>query len=416
MKKQDFFSKFLLLAGALFVLAACDKGGSSPEPEPEPEPAVKEGMYVLMEGNSFSGKNGAIYFMAPNSAQFPAFATEGDIYQAVNPGHEAGALLEDMYIADGKMYLIAQRGTANGGDGQIMILNAETLKIEQIIESVDLGDDNHPQHIVVANNKIYMQYAVTSNETHSGIRVFDLGTMQTAAADIEGTYGEFSKSGAGKARMLLSRGRIYASCGESLVIIDPSTDQVVKRVSFEGRQVKDVVKGRDGNLYLAVSGTFEMAGGQATYTSKSKIVKMDHSGNILSETEIDVNLPVASYTPNVFMCASLTEDALYFAGEYEYEFGYYFRVDEICRYDYTTGALKKVSIENTTENVNGLSGYMAVDPWSNRLIVPIMGDVFAAYNPTTLELVEYNDDNKTSVTFCAGVYSTEQFTKAYLSR
>ena len=394
------------MAGALFVLAACDKGGSSPDPDPEP--AVKEGMYFLMEGNSFSGENGGIYFMAPNSAQFPAFAAEGDIYQAANPGHEAGALLEDMYIADGKMYLVAQTGAANGGDGQIMILNAETLKIEQIIESVELGDDNHPQHIVVANNKIYMQYAVSTYETHSGIRVFDLGTMQTAAADIEGTYGEFSKSGAAKARMLLSRGRIYASCGESLVIIDPSTDQIVKRVSFEGRQVKDVVKGRDGNLYLAVSGTFQMEGGAATYTSKSKIVKMDHSGNILSETEIDVNLPVVSYTPNVFMCASLTEDALYFAGEYE--------VDEICRYDYTTGTLKKVSIETTTENVNGLSGYMAVDPWSNRLIVPIMGNVFAAYNPTTLELVEYNEDNKTSIPYCAGIYSTEQFKKAYLSR
>ena len=411
MKKKDIFSKLCFGVVALLAFVACDKNEGGPTPDPEP--AVKEGVYFLMEGNANSGQNGQIYFMAPNSTQLPIFATAGDVYEACNPGHQAGALLEDMYIADGKMYLLSQKGAVHGGDGQIVILNAETLKIEQVIEAVDLGEDNHPQHIVVANNKIYMQYAVSPYETHSGIRVFDLTSRQLAAADIDGTYGEFSKSGAAKARMLVSRNRIYASCGESLVIIDPSTDQIVKRVSFEGRQVKDVVKGKDGNLYLAVSGTFEMSGIEATYTSKSKIVKMDHSGNILSETEIGVDFPVMTYTSNVAMCASLNEDALYFAGEYDTD---YYRTDSICRYDYTTGTLKKVSIENTTENFNGLSGYMAVDPWTNRLIVPIMGNVFATYNTTTMGLVEYDDDNRTPVSFCAGIYSTEQFKTAYLSK
>ncbi len=405
------------MAAVLVSVAGCEKHGTE-WPEEEPEKPVKEGVYVLMEGNANASQNGEMYFIAPNSTAFPTFATDGDIYEKSNPGHKAGSYLEDMYIYDGRMYLVSQKGTDNGGDGQIVILNAETLKIEDVIETVNLGAlDNHPQHIAVVNDKIYIQYAVSDMETHSGIRVFDLKTKKMASSDIEGTYGEFSKSGAAKARMLVSRGYVYASCGESLVIIDPATDRVVKRITFEGRQVKDVVKGRDANLYLAVSGTFEVSGSgwtaTYTYTSKSKIVKMDHSGNILSEKEIDVYFPVMTYTPNVSMCASLTEDALYFAGGYDED---YYATDSFCRYDYATGTLTKTSISETTENVNGLMGYMAVDPWTNRLIVPIQGNVLASYDASTCELAEYDKANKTPVPFCAGVYSTKQFEATWLAR
>ena len=148
------------------------------------------------------------------------------------------------------------------------------------------GKDTWPQHLVVVSpTKAYVQYSESGMEATSGICALTLGDGSVeVGATVEGTFGAFSTEGAVKTRMVLSRGKLFAGCGHSLVIVDPATDAVEKRITYEGRQVKGVVKGADGNIYFALAGTYSgTSPNMGTLTSDPMIVGIDHSGTVVSE-------------------------------------------------------------------------------------------------------------------------------------
>lgn len=414
--KKLLYSLLLLIAVA-FV--SCDNDSTTtPEPPappvPEREGPYKEGLFMLMEGSSTT--TGALMFLKYGIENLPVMAEVPDAYATVNTGHTIGTLPEDLYIVGETLYLLSQKGNTFGGDGQLVVADAYTLETKEIINNIDLGDPmNSPQHLVVVGDKAYIQYAVGELETHSGIRVYNLKTKTLSQSDISGTYGEFSKQGAIKGRMLVSRGKIYAACGENVVIIDPATDKVTKTLTYTGRQVKDIVKAFDNNLYMTISGTYTVDGFDVTSTSTSKIVGIDHSGNQLFEHELPagLDLPVQTWSPNTAMCASTSEDAIFFGGNYDSD---YYRVNDIYKFSYKTKALTKVDLGTTAKAVNGLMGYMCVDPVSNRLIVPIQGNTFALFDAADMRFIEYDRKNRTTVNFCSGVYSTKMFASSQINR
>jgi len=114
---------------------------------------------------------------------------------------------------------------------------------------------------------------------------------------------------------------------------DPATDAVEKRITYEGRQVKGVVKGADGNIYFALAGTF--TGNQnmgADFTSAAKIVGIDHEGREILNEELPeaVRFPVATWSPAVGMCADFTGPYLYFVDTDS------FSATTVTRYNYET--------------------------------------------------------------------------------
>lgn len=194
-----------------------------------------EGTFVLIEGNMTSENGTIVYF-----DQHMRYHEK--VYEEIND-NEIGNVLQDMYLANGKIYFITQNGktssmgTTFNGDGRFVVCDAHTMKrlvardmpfYANIDTSTGATQSSKstlcwPQHIVVVSpEKAYIQYSTADNESHSGIRIVDLQTNIIRTSDIPGTFGVFTKTGATKARMIFSRGKVFAGRGNSVIVLDPA--------------------------------------------------------------------------------------------------------------------------------------------------------------------------------------------------
>lgn len=319
------------------------------------------GTFVVTEGN-MSNQNGTLFY-------FDQYMKEhASIYDNANSGHTPGNVLQDMWIADDRMVLLCQNGGSNGGDGQVVVCDAHTMKSDKIYNGLVFdrpagsGKAGCPQHVAVVGDKAFIQYVDVAMESNSGIRVFDLAAGTLSGDDVEGTYGTFAQAGALKGRMWASRGVIVAGLARAVVFIDPATEKVVHRVDFTG-QVKGIVKGADGNFHVAVSGDFEGAPNAAGEPDGAKIVGLDHEGNTVYTYDLPegVKFPIATYQPSVNMCASFTKPELYLTT------GTNFNTTAADRFDYETRTLTQGVV--SFGGYDSIYGYMGVHPTTGRLFV-----------------------------------------------
>lgn len=344
-----------------------------------------EGTFVLIEGNMTSENGTIVYF-----DQHMRYHEK--VYEEIND-NEIGNVLQDMYLANGKIYFITQNGktssmgTTFNGDGRFVVCDAHTMKrlvardmpfYANIDTSTGATQSSKstlcwPQHIVVVSpEKAYIQYSTADNESHSGIRIVDLQTNIIRTSDIPGTFGVFTKTGATKARMIFSRGKVFAGRGNSVIVLDPATDAVIKTVTYENRQVKDLAKGYDGKIYAIFTGEFTGNSGMtgaASFTKPAMIVALDANGEVVSETNLpeQIELRTGTASPTVQMCASFTQPHLYFIGKQD------FSAYEAMRYNYETG---KVNWDYITADLDAdhsggdiIYGYMGVHPTTEQLWV-----------------------------------------------
>jgi hypothetical protein len=343
-----------------------------------------DGTIFVIEGN-MSNQNGSLCFVNENGDY------TSDIYFKEN-GTYIGNVLQDIYIHKGKIYMITQNGDKLGGDGRFVIANAETMKKERVIEGGSMLDsDIWPQHLVVINDdKAYVRYSTSDMEQNSGIRILDLKAGVLASEDIEGTYGKFTVEGSTKTRMVYTDGYVFAPCGHSLAVIDVETDKIVKRIEL-GSQVKGIVKGHDGNIWMTVAGEFTGSFYMPTYTSQSRVVGIDvNTYEIIKDYSLDegFNFPVATWTPSIGMCASFNEDVLFF-------WNGPFSSTDVYRFDYTDGTI--THIIDLKKEPRGLGttiyGYLGVDR-NDRLYVGCtnyMWTKIAVFNATTGERIDITD-------------------------
>lgn len=343
------------------------------------------GTFVLMEGNMTSENGSIVYF-----DQHGRYHEK--VYEQVND-NEVGNVLQDMYMANGKIYFITQNGktssmgTTFNGDGRFVVCDAHTMKrlvkrdmpfYAEIDTSTGATASSKstlcwPQHIVVVGpEKAYIQYSTANNESHSGIRVVNLNTNTIAMEDIPGTFGLFTKTGATKARMVFSRGKVFAGRGNSVIVINPRTDEVVKTHTYENRQVKDLAKAADGNIYAVFTGEFEgnsgMTGSTA-FTTPAKVVIIGPDGEVAGEQDLPeiVKLRTGTASPTIQMCASFTQPYLYFIGTEA------FSETKAMRYNYQTGHVNwdYITADLDTDRSGGdiIYGYMGVHPTTEQLWV-----------------------------------------------
>ena len=138
-----------------------------------------EGTFVLIEGNMTSENGTIVYF-----DQHMRYHEK--VYEEIND-NEIGNVLQDMYMANGKIYFITQNGktssmgTTFNGDGRFVVCDAHTMKRlvardMQFYANVDTSTGATqsskstlcwPQHIVVVSpEKAYIQYSTADNESH----------------------------------------------------------------------------------------------------------------------------------------------------------------------------------------------------------------------------------------------------------
>ena len=351
---QSYSGGFLKIQGVdkngLVFLAQADLRASIDFTDPD-------GTFVVCEGN-MTTVNGMLVYYDKNKKEYQK------VFQNANGGLEIGNVVQDMYIANNKIYLLTQNGSRMDGAGRFVVCDARTLKMEYadpLIIQTPEGKGTWPQHLVVTSeNRAYVQYSDNEMETTSGICELELGKQSvTVKNTIEGTFGAFTSVGATKARMVFSKGKVFAGAGHSLIIINPITSTVEKKIEFEGRQVKGVVKGADGNIYAALASPFE--GNQnfgTVFTSNSKIVCINHAGEILSEQDLPegVQFPVATWSPAICMCASFTDPHLYFVDSTD------FSATSATRYNYIT---KEVDV-NYLKSTETIYGVMGIHPTSKE--------------------------------------------------
>ncbi|MCD8071988.1 MAG: DUF5074 domain-containing protein, partial [Alistipes sp.] len=376
------------------------------------------GTFMLNEGNSYS-QNGTIIWYDGSLNEYR------DVYQNSNGGRSLGNVLQDMFIADGRAYLVCQNGDQMGGDGQILICDARTMALIKAYDNLDfggtIGTDGRPQHIVVANGKGFIQYADNSMEYNSGIRVFDLDTGVVDPNDIPGTYGEFGTAGALKAKMLYSRGKIIAGVAKGFVIIDPATEQVTKTVTFTGG-VKDIVKGADGNIHIAVTGDYTTPGGwYPPYPAGCKIYTYTQDGDKVAQYDLPATVMFSTSTavPSVGMSASFNSPYLYFHSDV-IDWTTYMGGDRIGRFDYSTTTFTLNYV--TPQRYSFVYGYTGEHPFHETLFIPgnpnSMASWLTVYEvsvPDTPQLlVDYRYTDYTASP--AGIYFAYSFSDEYIAK
>lgn len=255
-----------------------------------------------------------------------------NVFAAANPNITMGGSLQDLYVKNDKIYLLAQNAASDGS--RLFVCNPRTMKVEAK-SALDFrsrdGATVWTQHIVVADNgRAYIQYCTTPYETYSGIRSIDLATMTIAADDVPDTYGTMTVDGATKARMIYSRGKIYAARGKAVVIINPKTEYS-NVISF-GSCVKDLVKGSDGNIYVLLTKRIE--NGEETFPA---VIFGLNSETLFGFNYVklpdDIVISELPYYPNNSMSASFVSSKIFFiSGTYG--------DNKLCSFDYATNEIR----------------------------------------------------------------------------
>ena len=335
-----------------------------------PDFTDQQGTFVVVEGN-MTTENGTLVYFDRNGNYYEY------IYENANDGEEIGNVVQDMYIYGDKVYLLTQNGSRMDGAGRFVVCDLNTMKKEYALELEFYQESTTgksvlcwPQHLVVTDeNTAYIQYSTSDMELYSGIRKMNLQAKTIEDTDVPGTGGAFTTEGAVKARLVYSRGKVIAAKGNGVMFIDAASGSVIKTVPLdsdcvgeEKRQVKNVAKGADGNIYALVSARFTGITYMPTWNGTPKVVCLDHDGNILWEDELEggFQFPVATYSPAVQLCASFNEPELFFITTD------FFTADQAGSYNYETKELNPTVISGMND---GIYGYMGIHPFTEQLFV-----------------------------------------------
>lgn len=215
----------------------------------------KYGTFVVSEGSSSPG---SLVFITPKGEVID------NAYYLENGG-ELGGGTQDLFIKDNKMYIVSQNGGYDGG--YLTILNAETLKRERKFQSELESEVSWPTHVVaLGEDDIYLR-------DNNGVKRFQPSSGTVTL--IEGT------KGARKNTMAVADGKVFASVGETVVVIESGKDEVTNTIEFDG-SVSGVIKASDGNIWVSdASGSITKVDAK-TYAKLATNKVSDEAKSILS--------------------------------------------------------------------------------------------------------------------------------------
>lgn len=189
------------------------------------------GTFVLNEGNMTSDNGSLIYITAGGTAiDF--------VYRLVNSSY-LGNATQDLFIANNKMYIIAQNGERDGGDGTLVVADAATLKKVAAYKGAPnkgelLSALNWPSHVAAVGDVAYIR-------DNAGIYKFDM--LSQSLSFIEGT------KGAKKLRMAVAKEKVFVPTNSNVLVLQNGA--VVETLSFG--TVTAVLKADDNHIWVADS-------------------------------------------------------------------------------------------------------------------------------------------------------------------
>ena len=295
-KKETVFKFVSSRLGTHSVTLSCGEAGAATDLKVYEK--FRHGTFILNEGN-MTTENGSLIFVSPQGV------VTDSAYWRVN-GTFLGNVCQDMYITpDKKMYIISQNGKKNpvdtefDNDGMLVVANALTLKKEAAYDE-ELATLRWPNHIAV------LDHSNVFIRDNAGIHLFN--TVTKSLTFVAGSQG------AGKNTMAVVNRRVFATCGEKILILEAGKTTVSGTIEI-GAEVSGVIRSSDGNLWVSTIGT------------PHKIAKVDATTySKIKENEItigSVSTGLMAATPGI--CA--IGDVLYFSG----------LAEKIYRHDFDTG-------------------------------------------------------------------------------
>ena len=184
-----------------------------------------EGTFVLNEGN-MSSDNGSVIYITANGRLI------NYAYWRMN-GSELGNVGQDMFIADGKAYIISQNG---GNDGILVEADARTLKRTGKFGKSDLPGLSMPSHVAVIGRTAYIR-------DNAGVYKLDLDTK--ALSFIEGSQGAL------KNRMAVVGNKVFVPAGKSILVLENGA--VAETIAMDGTVTGVVKSDEAGYLWISWS-------------------------------------------------------------------------------------------------------------------------------------------------------------------
>ena len=330
----------------------------------------KKGTFILNEGNMTDG-TGTLIFISPKGE------ITDSAYYRVN--HTLlGNVAQDLFIANNKMYIVTQNGTANGGEGLLIIANAETLKKEAVFEAELKGID-WPSNVAVIGEQIYIRDL-------SGIHTFNATTK--AITYVEGT------KGATKNRMAVVANKVFAPCGTNVLVLEEG--KLTNKIKMPG-QVSGILKADKNSLWVSC-------------TSKPAVIcKVDATSNTIVETNDlgDAKVSQGGWGDVAAPAISAKGDTIYFSNHSTL----------IKRHIFSQKRTEDVvQVKNYVENASMVYGNLAVDPVSGEVYITTIKGWGLDYLINSIAVFDFDNtasplksDYKNYTKFPGGIYFTENF-------
>lgn len=323
----------------------------------------KYGTFVLNEGSS---SNGTLIFISPKGG------ITDSIYYKAN-GSFLGGVSQDLFIANNKMYIVSQNG---GGDGFLVIANAETLKKEVGYQDELKITLSWPTHIaVLGENDIYLR-------DNNGVSLFNPSSKTVTF--IKGT------KNARKNRMAVADNKVFASTNsKTIVTIETGKDTISHTIEFDDA-ISGLIKASDGNLWVS---------------SGKKIMKINAKDySVMQENEVE---PFSSSSNMATPAISAKGDTLYFSGG----------TTKIYRHVFSKNQTDfMVDARTMVENAGIVYNYLGVNPMTGEVLLNTIKGFGKDYLINNISVFDFSSNEpklaanyENYTRFPAGIFFTYNF-------
>ncbi|MDH6309554.1 hypothetical protein M2451_001920 [Dysgonomonas sp. PFB1-18] len=286
----------------------------------------RNGTFILNEGSAFQ-ENSFLTFISPNGE------ITDSVYWKAN-GTELGNGAEDLFIGNGKMYIISQNGKSNIGkydsDGMLIIANAETLK-KEVAYNDKISVLSWPTHIaVLGTDNIFIR---------DGNGVYLFNTTTGTIKFVDGTKGAL------KNRMAVVENKVFVPASRSILVLEAGKTVVSHKIELDAA-VSGVIKTADGNLYVSTTGT------------PNKILKINAKDySVIKTNEVTEGKVGAGFgaTPGI----SAKGDTIYYSNA----------STKIYRHIFSTGTSEYLTDAKEHMNDAGMA-------YNNLAVHPVSGEVY----------------------------------------
>lgn len=256
MKKINLNQWLFVMLSFTILLSSCDNDNNN-----SILGAYEDGAFITNEG-AFGSGNGSVSFYS-----YGQDSLYNNIFSSVN-NRVLGDVVQSLTIHYNTAYIVVN------ASNKVEVVNSNTFKEQGFID-----DLTNPRYFIgISKNKGY----VSQWGDNGAIKVVDLSTL---------TVTKTISTGAGSERMIMHNNLVYvANSGgyannNTVSIIDPSTDEVIKTITLDGDSPRDFVVDANNDIWVLCAGfvTYNIDWSVASQTA-SKLVRINPTSNEIAET------------------------------------------------------------------------------------------------------------------------------------